>query len=159
MTNPIAIWLLLKKGAVMHDIDLARRLLAESKLSFVAVKDGVVIASSVKEGVAPFFEAVKTSQDTLRGAVLADRVVGRAIAMLCIYAGISTVYAALACESAINLLRDAGIEISATQVVPFILNKTRTGLCPFEKLTRDIGQPSEAFSALKSFFEAILSQP
>jgi len=133
------------------DLDLVRQLLMDKGLAFVVVKGGRVIASSKEEGVGPFFRAVATKRDELKGAALADKVVGRAVVLLSLYAGIAAIYTPLASEPALKVLKGA-IAINADRVVPRILNKDGTGLCPFEALTAAIDAPEEAFATLRSFF-------
>ena len=139
-------------GRVGSDLELARRLLGEGGLAFVLAKEGRVLASSKEEGVRPFFEVVASTGGELKGAVLADRVVGRAVALLCLYAGIAAVSTPLASEPALRMLEPA-IKTHADRVVPHILNRAGTGLCPFEALTAAIDTPEEAIVALRRFFE------
>jgi phosphatidylglycerophosphatase A len=89
----------------MEDIELARSLLEEEKWDLVIVKGGQVLFSSQERGVAPFFQAVQSMGKILHNAVVADRIVGLAIAMLCLYARITSVYADIANQGAIDKLR------------------------------------------------------
>ena len=134
------------------DLEMARRTLEEGGLAFAIVKEGRLVASSAAPGVRPFFEVVAGGGAALGGAALADRVVGRAVALLCLYAGIAAVHTPLASEPAMRALE--ALEVHAEQVVPHILNRTGTDLCPFEALTATIETPKEAFAALRRFFES-----
>lgn len=149
-------WLPSKKPLLseMRDVELAKRLLEEEELSLVITKQGHIIYSSKEKGVRPLFQAILSLTDSLGNAAVADRVVGSPVAMLCLYAGISSVYALLASERALTMLRKQGVNITATDVVPSILNSDRTDLCPFEKLAQSCTQPSELVSALERLFES-----
>ena len=138
----------------MRDIELARRLLTQEGLSLVITKEGRIIHSSKEKGVRPLFQAILSLAGSLDKAAVADRVVGSPVAMLCLYAGISSVYALLASEQALTLLRNEGVDVVAKEAIPNILNSDRTDLCPFEKLAQSYRQPSELFSALERLFES-----
>ncbi len=136
----------------MEDRELARSLLEEEKWNLVVVKDGHTILSSRERGVAPFFKAVKTMADRLHDGAMADRVVGSAVAMLCVHAGIASVHAGTASRGALEILSMHGVPASSTDVVPHISNKDGTGLCPFEVLAQNAESPARLFSALESMF-------
>lgn len=134
----------------MEDGELARSLLEEEKWSLVVVRDGQIIVSSRERGVAPFFRAVRSMADSLHNGAMADRVVGSAVAMLCVHAGIASVYAGTASRGALEILRKHRVPVRSTEVVPHISNRAGTDLCPFELLARDAENPAQLFSALES---------
>jgi phosphatidylglycerophosphatase A len=136
----------------MEDIDLARSLLEEEKWNLVIVKGGQVIFSSRERGVAPFFQAVRSMGKSLHNAVIADRIVGLAVAMLCLHARIAAVYAVIASQGALDMLKKKGVAVSSKNTVPHISNYDGTDLCPFEKLARSCQKPSQLFAALESLF-------
>lgn len=136
----------------MRDIELARRLLTQEELSLVVTKQGQILYSSKEKGVRPLFQAILHLAGSLDKAAVADRVVGSPVAMLCLYAGISSVYALLASEQALSMLRNEGVDVTATEVTPSILNSDRTGLCPFEQLAQSVTSATQLFSTLKSLF-------
>jgi hypothetical protein len=136
----------------MEDIELAHSLLEEKKWNLVIVKGGQILFSSRERGVAPFFQAVQSLGKSLHNAAVADHIVGSAVAMLCLYARITSVYAGIASQGALNMLKEQGVTISSKSTVPYISNYDGTDLCPFEKLARNSENPAQLFSNLKSMF-------
>ena len=136
----------------MEDVELARSLLEQENLNLVVVREGQTITTSRKGGVRPLFEAVVTMGESLHGAAIADKIVGSAVAMLCLHAQISSVYAGIASKGALAMLEEQGINIRGETVVSRILNRDGSDLCPFEKLARKASSPAQLFSALESFF-------
>ena len=136
----------------MEDIDLARSLLEEEKWNLVMVKGGQVLFSSRERGVAPFFQAVQSMGKSLHNAVMADRIVGSAVAMLCLHARITSVYAGIATTRALDMLKGQGVTVSSKNAVPHISNYDGTDLCPFEKMARSCREPSQLLATLQSFF-------
>jgi hypothetical protein len=136
----------------MGDIELARSLLEEGKWNLVIVKGGQVLCSSRERGVAPFFQAVQSMGKSLHNAAVADRIVGLAVAMLCLHARIASVYAGIASQGALDMLKKKGVTVSSKSAVPYISNYDGTDLCPFEKLAGSCQRPSQLLAALQSLF-------
>lgn len=136
----------------MEDIELARSLLEEEKWNLVIVKGGQVLFSSRERGVAPFLQAVQSKGKSLHNAAVADRIVGLAVAMLCLHARVASVYAGIASQGALDMLKGQGVTVSNKNTVPYISNYDGTDLCPFEKLAGSCQKPSQLFAALQSLF-------
>jgi len=136
----------------MKDIELARSLLEEEKWNLVIVKGGQVLFSSRERGIAPFFQAVQGIWGSLHNAALADLIVGLAVAMLCLQARITSVYAGIASQGALDMLKGQGVTITNKSTVPYISNYDGTDLCPFEKMAGSCQEPSQLFAALQSLF-------
>ena len=136
----------------MEDVELARCLLEKEKLNLVIVKKGQVLYSSNEKGLRPFFQAVLNDEHALCNAAVADRIVGSAVAMLCLHVQIASVYASIVSMAALAMLKGQGVTITGKNVVHHIFNYDGTDLCRFEKLAQGCRQPSELFSALQSLF-------
>jgi len=136
----------------MEDIDLARSLLEEEKWNLVIVKGGQVLFGSRERGIAPFFQAVQSMGKSLHNAALADHIVGLAVAMLCLHARITSVYAGIASQGALDILKGQGVTVTSKAAVPYISNYDGTDLCPFEKLAGSCQGPSQLVAELQSLF-------
>jgi hypothetical protein len=136
----------------VEDIDLARSLLEGEKWNLVVVKGGEVLFTSKERGVVPLFRAIQTKKKSLHNAAVADRVVGSAVAMLCLYARVASVYGGIASQGALDMLTKTGVAVSSENSVPYISNYDGTDLCPFEKLAGGCRRPSELLAALQSLF-------
>lgn len=71
------------------------------------------------------------------GYCAADRVVGRAAAMLFVKAGVRAVFADVMSVGAERLLKAHGIETGCDTLADGILNRDKTGPCPMESAVRD----------------------
>ena len=131
---------------------MARSLLEEGKWNLVIVKGGRVLYSSRERGIGPFFRAVQSMGTSLHNAAMADSIMGSAVAMLCLYARITSVYAVIASQGALDMLKEQGVNVSSKNAVPYISNYDGTDLCPFEKLAGNSENPAQLFSTLKSIF-------
>ena len=132
----------------MHpDLESCKAILENENLT-CAVKCGDKILKTADRGIKPFMQWIESGEN-LRGAVAADKVVGKAAAFLMEKAGISAVYAAVLSEPAEDVLKAAGIEYKFTHLVPRIQNRKGDGLCPMESAVIDTDNSDTAFSALK----------
>ena len=75
----------------------------------------------------------------LRGASLADVVVGRGAAALMLLGGVKRVHALTLSRHALDLfnLYEGQVEVTYSSLVPAIENRTHTALCPIEQLSID----------------------
>ncbi|MCQ2266113.1 MAG: DUF1893 domain-containing protein [Bacteroidaceae bacterium] len=102
-------------------------------------------------GVRDLYELLTTEPQALRGAQLADRVIGRGAALLLVRGGVREVYAHVMSQGALAVLRDAGIQTSYASLQPYIINRAGTGMCPVEQLTQNTTSPDEAYQCIGRF--------
>lgn len=132
----------------------AEDLLKKDEAACVIITKELVPLESRKNGIAPLLEWLQESPDTLKGACAADKVVGKAAALLMVYGGINEVYAEIISESAEDLLKQNRIQYEYGQKVSYIQNRTKTGMCPMEQRCLDINSPEEAYTALSKMAAA-----
>lgn len=135
----------------MDDLEFAKEILKEKNLSLVIVKNKKILFESSSKGIKDFVLAIEKLKNLLKGAGVADEIVGRAVAMLCIYSKIIAVFANTISENALIVLRKTKINIEFEKIVDKILNQNKTDICPFEKLVMKISEPEEAYKKIKSF--------
>lgn len=138
----------------MNDLELAKRVFQDGHYTFVLVCAGQVIATGARDGIGELLEVVAQQGERARGAALADKIVGKAVAMVAAHAGIAQIYTPLASEAAEQTLRAFGVVLAAERRVPLIRNKRNDGLCPLEQLTLPLTKPADAVAALQEFVAA-----
>lgn len=138
----------------MTDLELAKQVLHTNALAFVIVKDGAVLRTGTRDGIGELIGATDLLGEQARGASLADKVAGKALAMVARTAGMRAVYATLMSQAACDVLTLGTIHFEYTNSVPLILNKRNDGPCPMEKLTQPLDEPHAAVQALREFVRA-----
>jgi hypothetical protein len=131
-------------------LKLAKQRLIQKNLSLVVAKDGSVSFETRARGVSGLLEAIKKLGNDMTGASVADKVVGRAAALLLVYSGVVSVFAVTISDSGIEVLRKHNIPIEFDERVPSILNFRKTDVCPFEKLVAEFSDSREAYEELKT---------
>lgn len=104
-------------------------------------------------GVRPLLQAIIDDKDFFASSYVADKVVGRAVALLFAYAGVERVFAFNVSAPALEVLKQNNIECNYSTVCEFIANRDNTGQCPMEKLCMDITSPEKAFAELRKKLE------
>lgn len=111
--------------------------------------------TSTKKGISPLYELVGKVP---AGAVFADLIVGKAAAMLYLLLRPAAVYGETMTKAAHSLLQAHGIDVSfGGELVPCIVNRAGTGLCPMEAAVEFLDEPSRAYEAIGRTLEALKS--
>ena len=135
----------------MSDIDRAKAALrghsvAVCRAGEVMTRDG--------RGIAPLL-AIASEESALRGASVADLIVGKAAAMLMVRAGVSEVYAEVMSEAGERTLSEHDIPHSCGLLVPYIIDRTGKDVCPMERAVADVSDPAEAYAVLSARLEEL----
>jgi len=139
----------------MSDLDTAKSRLFEENLTLAIVKNGEVLFETGSHRISGFLGAIEQLGARLEGASAADRIAGKAIALLCVYAKISEVYTEVLSRKAKVVFEENGIRHEWNALVDNILNLNKSGVCPFEKAAAEISDPKDAYKAFKALQESL----
>ena len=106
-----------------------------------------------ERGVKDLHRLLKQEPEILSGASLADKVVGKGAAALMIAGGVAWVYADVISRAAMELFEQSRVEVQYGEVVPNIINRTGTDICPVEKLCRDCKTAAECLPLIDKFIK------
>ena len=134
----------------MNDIEIAKHMLYKKELTLAIVKNGEAMFETRSHRISGFLGAIEQFGDELEGASVADRVAGKAIALLCVYAKIKEVYAGVLSKKAKTVFEQNGIHHEWKELVNNVLDLNKSGVCPFEKAATGISDPKEAYRAFKA---------
>jgi hypothetical protein len=132
----------------MKDLEYAKELLSKNCFTCVLCK-GNQLYTSNKSGVAPLLDWLDQNID-LSNFSVADKIVGKASAMLLILSGVSNVYAPIMGKSALAILTEYKIEASTDNLTEYIVNRNKNGPCPMEDAVSGISDPKLALVAIKT---------
>jgi hypothetical protein len=119
----------------MNESDLISEmamLIERGQASVVVAKAGVIKNIEKGSGIRPLYELYLSGD--LTGAVVADKVIGRAAAAILAAGKARVLFAGLISEDAIAILENANIKWSASKKTDKILNRAKTDCCPFETM-------------------------
>ena len=115
------------------------------------ISNNGIVRSFHERGVKDLHNLLHNESELLRGATVADKVVGKGAAALMVAGGIEWVHADVISSGALDLFKLNDIEVECTTVVPNIINRTGTDICPVEKLCRDCRTAAECLPLIDKF--------
>lgn len=139
----------------MKDLELAEKIIEEKSLTLVVVKGGNILFTSADRGIKPIYTAVTDFKEELEGSSVADRVTGRAAAILCRYGKIAEIHTDLISDEAIKIFKKSGIKYFYEEYSPYIKNRDKTDMCPVEKLAYGVDDPKELIQRISEFIESM----
>ena len=133
----------------ISEADLLKEMRArlDAGAAVVVARDGVIVAVEEGRGIGPLLKLLDGMK--LQGALVVDRVIGRAAAAICAKGGVRKVCTPLAGKGAAELLEKRGIVLEAEQTVERILNRDKTDSCPMEKAVADMDDPAKMVETLR----------
>ena len=137
----------------MRDLEIAKQHLYADDLTLAIVKDGKMLFQTDAHRISGFLRAIDQFGTQLKGASVADRVAGKALALLCVYAGVSGVYAEVLSRQAQAVFERYRVGFEWKEQVDKVLDQSRSGMCPFEKVAEDISNPEGGYVAFKGLLE------
>ena len=134
----------------MHDLETAKNRLRKKGLTLSIAKKGEIVFEANSHGISGFLEAIENLGLKLEDASVADRVTGKAIALLSVYAKVKAVYAITLSERAKTVFEENAVYHEWGNLVKNILGANKAGICPFEELAMEISNPNDAYRRLKA---------
>lgn len=135
------------------DLEIAKKRLTENRVSLSIVKEGKILFESRSNGLKDLFQAVDKLGTSLRNASIADQIVGKAAAFLFVYSRVDSVFAVTISEKGLKLLEQNRVSAEFRNIVPNVLNRERTDVCPFEKMVLNCRDAKEACGILGNVFK------
>ena len=124
----------------------------DSTIAVVSVDD---VFTSHERGVKPLLHLLSEKKGFLKGASVADKVIGKAAALLMVLGEIKEVHTLIISEPAIKVFEKYNIPCFYDKKVERIVNRTGDGLCPMETLCLDVEEPKEAFEKIMGFIKTM----
>lgn len=108
-----------------------------------------------QHGVADLYDIYTQTPALLNGADVADRVVGKGAASILTAGNVRQVYADLISNDGLEVLKKAGIPVFYTRLVPAILNRDGSSLCPIETICAPCQTLDECMDKIKDFVRSL----
>ncbi len=129
------------------------RILQDGNHSLVVAGDGIRTFDG--RGISDLYDLLTEHPGWLRGASVADKVVGKGAAALLILGGVRELFAGVVSTSALGLLKDSGIPVRFSQEVAHIVNRKGDGVCPVETLCKECTTAAQCLPLIREFVAKI----
>jgi hypothetical protein len=137
----------------MQDLEIAKKQLYDKQLTLAIAKKEKVLFQTDLHRISGFIRAIDQFGTQLKGASVADRVAGKALALLCVYAGISHVYAEVLSKNAKVIFEENQVACEWKELVNNVLDSNKTDVCPFEKAADGVSDPKDTYLVFKALLE------
>ena len=121
----------------MTNIDIVKEKLYDSNASLVVLYQNGTCKEYYNRRIEDIVAILLENKDALKGAIIADKVIGKVAGSVLAVAGIKELYADIISELAIPVLDKNGIKYEYNNKVDFIQNNDKTGMCPMENKFKD----------------------
>lgn len=116
----------------MTNLEIVKERLYSNNASLVVLyKDGTC-KEYYNRRVEDIVSILKSDKNALKGATIADKVIGKVAGSILTIAGVKEIYADTISKIAIPVLRENNVEYEYNNKVEFIQNNDKTGMCPME---------------------------
>lgn len=143
-----------KEGVPMNK---ALEILQENQYTCVAIKDDFEYHSKLN-GIAPIMQPMLENEFFFKDCEVADKVIGKSAAMLLIKSQVLHIHAMILSEHAKDILDKYHISYTYDKLVPYIINRTKDGMCPMENTVLDIDDLEQGFYALQETLKKLRNQ-
>ena len=137
-------------------IEELKKILETEQCSLVVWNCGRVTCYN-KPGVRDLEHLLDNEPEMLRGAVIADKVIGKAAAGMVAVGRVKELYAEVMSKKAIPLLEKAGIAYSYGKLVDGIVEEGDR--CKLEQITADCATAEDVVAALRAHFAEMKKKP
>jgi hypothetical protein len=104
--------------------------------AFVLTKNNKILYRSKKQGLRPLVFCLKYKKDQLKNAIVFDKIIGRAAALLMIHGQVKSAMTPVISRSALAEFRKEKIETEYGNTTEKIINRKGDDICPMEKLSK-----------------------
>ena len=139
----------------MTAVDEYLRKLDETGMCLMVYEGNRVIFQSNSKGVRPHLEAIDTLGSRLKGSLMADKIVGRAAALLILYCGAMEVHAGVITRGGREVLERSGVKLFIGEETEHIKMVDGRIYCPFEAMVQGIDDPEKAYHAILEKMESL----
>ena len=131
------------------DLEKAKKRIKSGQATYIVMHAGSIVGEASGMGVKPILIFLENEPSSLQGAEVADKIVGKAAAMLSVLGEVQYVYGEKMSISGRDYLEKSGITTSYDLLIENVKNRDGTGICPLELCVANIDDPQEGYRAIK----------
>ena len=141
------------------NIDVCKKVMNDENLKCVVADENEIIFKSDAKGIVPMLEFLKLYEENdLKPLYQADRIMGKAAAIIALHCGIKEIYSDVVSQSAMDIGERNNIEMTYGVLVDKILNRDKSKEGPFETALHGVDENSfdEALEIIKNTLDTML---
>ena len=127
----------------------AKRLIQSEKVSCAVIRDGKIVHTANGRGISPLIALYESDPEQMRGALIVDKIIGKAAAMMIVLGGAKSAYGETMSASARDYLAAHGCEAGWGKLIEIVSNRAGDGMCPLENSVLSTDDPETGYHILK----------
>lgn len=116
----------------MTNLEIVKEKLYSTKASLVVLYSNGECKEYYQNRIKDIKEILKENREALQGATIADKVIGKVASSILTIAGVKEIYADVMSKYAIPVLDENNIKYEYKNLVNYVQNNEKTGMCPME---------------------------
>ena len=121
----------------MTKLEEVKDILHQKNASLVVAYENGDIKEYYQNRIKDIKDILREDENAFKGAVIADKVIGKVAGSILTVAGVKDIYADVISEYAIPVLEENHIKYEYKEKVQYIVNQNKTGMCPMENKYKD----------------------
>ena len=132
----------------MSKLEEVQQILLDKNASLVVCYKNGKIKEYYQDRIKDIKEILKQDKNALKDAIIADKVIGKVAASVLTVAGVKEIFASVISGYAIPVLEEHNIKYEYKEKVDYIINQTKTGMCPMENKYKDETDINKIYSEM-----------
>lgn len=124
-------------------------MIEENQHELIVLQGEHIVFTSATPGIRAALQLHDEYPERLKGAVIADRIIGRAAAMIFADGGATAIFGSVMSKAAQQELMQKGVKTQAGMLVDAIINRRGDGICPMERAILGVAEPEAGLSRLR----------
>lgn len=116
----------------MTNLEMVRERLYSTNASLVVLYVNGECREYYQNRIKDIKEILQNDKQALKGAIIADKVIGKVASSILAVAGVKEIYSDVMSKYAIPILEENGIRYEYKKLVEYVQNNDKTGMCPME---------------------------
>lgn len=121
----------------MTNLEVVKEKLYSTNASLVVQYANGEVKEYYQNRIKDIKEILKNDKQALQGATIADKVIGKVASSILTVAGVKEIYADVMSRYAIPVLEENGVRYEYKNLVEYVQNNDKTGMCPMESKYRE----------------------
>ncbi len=116
----------------MTNLEVVKERLYSANASLVVLYTNGEYKEYFQDRIKDIKEILQNDKNALKGATIADKVIGKVAGSILTVAGVKEIYADVMSKYAIPVLENNGVRYEYKNLVEYVQNNDKTGMCPME---------------------------
>lgn len=121
----------------MTKLEVIKDILHQQEASLVVCYANGDIKEYYQNRIKDIKAILQENKNALKGAIIADKVIGKVAASILTVAGVKEIYTDVMSKYAIPVLEENDVKYEYRDLVDYVQNNNKTGMCPMENKFKD----------------------